>query len=81
MTSSTAPGLVENEEKGSQPQRPDINDGLAYWNSIAKQDSITNNGVLDGQLYLFFSPHSCPLIVNVQPLLTRSLFYQALGMV
>ncbi|KAI7951558.1 hypothetical protein MJO28_007242 [Puccinia striiformis f. sp. tritici] len=49
MTSSTAPMLAENEGKGlSQPPRPDINDGLAYWNSIAKQDSITNNGVLGG---------------------------------
>ncbi|POW01428.1 hypothetical protein PSHT_12540 [Puccinia striiformis] len=58
MTSSTAPMLAENEGKGlSQPPRPDINDGLAYWNSIAKQDSITNNGVL-GELSIIQPPYT-----------------------
>ncbi|KAA1067116.1 hypothetical protein PGT21_014313 [Puccinia graminis f. sp. tritici] len=35
------------DDQNQEPPRPDINAGLAYWNSVAQQD-ITNNGVLGG---------------------------------
>ncbi|KAA1077676.1 hypothetical protein PGT21_015787 [Puccinia graminis f. sp. tritici] len=44
MTNTTT-GTQDGQNQ--EPPRPDINAGLAYWNSVAQQD-ITNNGVLGG---------------------------------